>query len=431
MMRALPKSQPRNAHPKERLTISTRVPAIEEARLPLDLKVQFLSAPESYSQPVHDVNCRETHMSWVFLAGDKVYKLKKPVRFAYLDFSTLERREAACRAELGLNRRLAPDVYLAIVPLTTTVGGLSIGGKGDVVDWLVVMRRLHETQTLEHAIEERCLERWQLDELAATLLQFYRRVPAVLLSAIQHLVHWHRSLAENRQVLLRDRFLLPAGLVRRIDFVQRRFLKRNSNVLVRRVHERCVIDGHGDLRPEHIWLGDPVRIIDCLEFNPRLRAVDPFDEIAFLSLECERLGARWAGEYVRRRITAGLRDGLSDELFLFYRCHRAMLRARLAIAHLLEPRPRTPDKWPRLAREYLRIAAKDAARLERCLKTQAGSSDRSHHAAAGSFPRAVARPAKRRSYPARNPLRAGTQEPHRLRRSGRLPDRREPRPTRT
>ena len=77
-------------------------------------------------------------------------------------------------------------------------------------------------------------------------------------------------------------------------------------MLAKRVRDRRIIDGHGDLRPEHIWLGDPVKIIDCLEFNPRLRAVDPFDEIAFLSLECERLGAGWAGEYIRRRVTAGL-----------------------------------------------------------------------------------------------------------------------------
>ena len=119
------------------------------------------------------------------------------------------------------------------------------------------------------------------------------------------------------------------------------------------MREAAFVDGHGDLRPEHIWLGDPVRIIDCLEFNAQLRACDPFDEIAFLSLECERLGAAWAGEHIRRRMRA-LRDGPPEELFFFYRCHRATLRARLAIAHLLEPDPRTPEKWPRLARPYLR-----------------------------------------------------------------------------
>ena len=126
---------------------------------------------------------------------------------------------------------------------------------------------------------------------------------------------------------------------------------------------RHVVDGHGDLRPEHIWLGDPVGIIDCLEFNSRLRAVDPFDEIAFLCVECDHLGNSRAGDYIRHRTIQALQDGLSEELFTFYRCYRATLRARLAIAHLLEPDPRTPEKWPRVARDYLHIAANDAARL--------------------------------------------------------------------
>ena len=88
------------------------------------------------------------------------------------------------------------------------------------------------------------------------------------------------------------------GLVRRVDSVQHRFLFHRQNALEQRICKRSIVDGHGDLRPEHIWLGDPVRIIDCLEFNPHLRTVDPFDEIAFLSVECDRLGAGWASKYI-------------------------------------------------------------------------------------------------------------------------------------
>ena len=136
------------------------------AETELAQKVAFLSRPDTYG--VDAVACRETHMSWVFLAGERAYKLKKPVRFAYLDFSTLTRREAACRAELRLNRRLAPDVYLAVKPLTsapTQGGSLSLGGSGPVVDWLVVMQRLDERNTLQHALEERSIKPWQLDRV--------------------------------------------------------------------------------------------------------------------------------------------------------------------------------------------------------------------------------------------------------------------------
>ncbi|MGO9046518.1 MAG: hypothetical protein ACLQFW_06460 [Xanthobacteraceae bacterium] len=335
----------------------------------LNDKVAFLSRGDAYQPPVAAVTRRETHMSFVFLAGDRAYKLKKPVRFPYLDFSTLARREAACRAELSLNRRLAPDIYRGVVPLARSGRDeLAIGGGGETVDWLVVMNRLDESQMLDRAIEEGRLQRWQLDRLAAVLVQFYRRAGAAFVAPQAHIRELWSSLAFNRRILCDPRFRLPAGRVQQIDAVQRRFLTERAGLLAERVRARHIVDGHGDLRPEHIWLGDPVRIIDCLEFNARLRMVDPFDEIAFLCIECERLGAAWAGEYLRRHMAHALDDGKSEELFVFYRCHRATLRARLAIAHLLEPDPRTPEKWAPLARAYLQIAAADAVRLDKILR---------------------------------------------------------------
>jgi len=360
-------------------------------------KVAFLSRTDTYG--VAAVTCRETHMSWIFLAGERAYKLKKPVRFSYLDFSSLARREAACRAELRLNRRLAPDVYLAVEPLTAVPkrgGTFSLGGSGPALDWLVVMRRLDERNTLQHALEERSVKPWQLDRVAATLVQFYRRSVPVPLSPALHLDDWRRSLIENRKVLLQARFRLPAGLITKVDVAQRRFLAQCRDLLVSRVLGRHIVDGHGDLRPEHIWLGDPVRIIDCLEFNDRLRAGDPLDEIAFLSLECERLGVAWAGRYLRQRVMRDLHDDTPEALFRFYRCHRATLRARLAIAHLFELHPRTPEKWRPLARRYLEIAAGDATRLVRMLKSPAGRPTRFRGASARSLRRTVAR---RRAHP--------------------------------
>ncbi len=339
-------------------------------------KVAWLASYLASSVPGGGVDMRETHMSWVLLAGDRVYKLKKPVRFPYLDFSTVERREAACRAELQLNRRLAPDVYLDVVPLTTIGQALSIGGEGQVVDWIVVMRRLSERSTLEHAIVERRVDIRKLDRLVETLSVFYRHAPPVMTTAAAELAAWARSLAYNRRILLEPRLGLPSSLVRGIDRAQRRYLELCRGQIRQRVRDRRIVDGHGDLRPEHIWLNDEVRIIDCLEFNAQLRHVDPFDELAFLTLECERLGAPWVGDYIRKCITHRLRDKVPPELFLFYRCHRATLRARLAIAHLLEANPRTPDKWPRTARAYLKIAAKDAVALERLIRTRRGPSER-------------------------------------------------------
>ncbi|HTV32294.1 MAG TPA: hypothetical protein VME69_04215 [Methylocella sp.] len=181
-------------------------------------------------------------------------------------------------------------------------------------------------------------------------------------------------LADNRRVLL-DLQLAPSsiGLVRWIDKAQRYFLDRKAELLASRVYAHKIVDGHGDLRPEHIFIGHPIRIIDCLEFNATLRAVDPLDEVAFLCLECERLGAAWASAYLHRRFLQSCQEPVECEaLFCFYHCYRATLRARLSLAHLLEPNPRTPEKWPLLAQKYLQLAAADAARLDRMIKKPSG-----------------------------------------------------------
>jgi aminoglycoside phosphotransferase family enzyme len=363
-------SRPQNfGRAKELVWMVERTPgrADRAADVPIGEKVAFLSRAASYGPPVRDVTRLETHMSWIFFAGDDVYKLKKPLRFPYLDFSTLARREAACRAELTLNRRLAPDVYKAVRPVRRSRHGLALDGTGEIVEWLVVMRRLDRRETLEHALKTGWLSAWQLDRLVATLTAFYRHAGAIFISPETHLGNWRRGIDYNRHVLLDPRLCMPAGLVRQIDRAQRRFLAERSGLIAARVRRRQIVDGHGDLRPEHIWLGDPVRIIDCLEFNRRLRAVDPWDEIALLCVECERRGGIWVSEYIRRHARLTMADGLSEPLFTFYRCHRATLRARLTIAHLLEPDPRTPEKWPPLARTYLRLAANDARRLENML----------------------------------------------------------------
>ena len=373
-------------------------PACHERAPPaLADKVAFLRRPASYAGAA-EVAARETHMSWVFLVGDDAYKLKKPVRFPYLDFSTLPRRERACRAEVALNRRLAPDVYIGVVPLTGA-GGLALGGAGEPVDWLVHMKRLDEGLMLDRMIGKGRLRASDIDRLAEVLADFYRRAEPVKLSPDVHLVEARRLLALNRGVLLDPRFNLPAGLVRRVDAVLECFLAQCGGLIAARMRKRRVVDGHGDLRPEHICLGESIHIIDCLEFNARLRVVDPFDEIAYLALECERLGAGWAGARLKAGMTRLLRDRPAEPLFTFYSAYRAMLRARLAIAHLDEDPPRTPEKWPLLANHYLALAAQSARRLEAWLRKRTDRSGCGSRKAAGSRRPKAARRAGRRACP--------------------------------
>ncbi len=331
-------------------------------------KVTFLSTSAAYPDKPGRMTRRETHMSWVFFADDTVYKLKKPVRLSYLDFSTLSRREAACRAEVALNQRLAPGVYRDVVALTQAGADLALDGQGEVVDWLVRMQRLDEARTLEAQLRAGGAADLDVGSLADLLARFYGHAPAVRRSPAAHLVKWQALLGETRRVLLDPRLGLPSGLVRYVLAVQDRFLRTRAKMLARRCGDGRIVEAHGDLRPEHVWMGPPVKIIDRLEFSVELRTVDWADELASLEVEMERLGAAPAGLRLRRHVLATLDDRPPPELYLFYRSYRALLRARFAIAHLLEPQPRTPEKWPRQARDYLAIAARDARQLQRRLR---------------------------------------------------------------
>ncbi len=350
---------------EERLLLSTD--AENNSAAALARKVDFLSRPDSYTPRPNEVRARETHMSWVFMNGERVYKLKKPVRFPYLNFSTLERRGAACRAEADLNRRLARDVYLGVVPLTEADGGYAIDGAGRVVDWLIVMRKLNEEETLEAALRGRRVRLAEAEQLANTLTDFYAHARRILINPESYPAALHKAAVTDWRVLLDRRFDLPRGTIERVASIQRRFLDAGRKILIDRVRQRHIVDAHGDLRPEHIWLSAPFPIIDCLEFDSRLRALDALDEVSFLHLECERLGERWVGDAIRQHLARLLGDDPANGVFLFYRIGRAMLRARLSIAHLMDQHPRTPEKWPRQARAYLALAEADARRLARLL----------------------------------------------------------------
>jgi aminoglycoside phosphotransferase family enzyme len=325
-------------------------------------KVRHLSRPSFYPHGPESVAVIETHMSYVFLAGDFVYKLKKPVRFAFLDFSTLDARERDCLEELRLNRRLAPGVYLSVVPLTLDPScALRLRGEGEIVDWLVEMRRLPEAKMLDRLLRERSLDDAEIDRLSNALARFYRCAERTGLSPSEYVDRFLREHAENRSVLMRRDFALDHDrvplLLDRLELGLRSF----SPLLEERVRSHHVVDGHGDLRPEHICLGDPLVIFDCLEFNHELRQVDPFDELAFLDIECVLLGAPETGPRLIARMMEKMGDAPPAALVALYAACRAVLRARLAVAHLLDSSPRDSAKWEPLAARYLRLAEKRMA----------------------------------------------------------------------
>ena len=341
-------------------------PARSEPEVSLDDKLHFLQCPAPDPGPRQQLRWLETHMSWLFFSGDRVLKLKKPVRFPFLDFSTLRAREFYCREELRLNSRLAPGVYLGLMALQSAASGLALvpeeqlPAAGQTVDWLVLMRRLPSQRMLPQLIGAAQVEPHDIDALVAVLAAFYQRAPKVEVSAQEFVARFLREQSANREVLLRPQFDLRDATSALERFAAA--LPRYAELLHERARRGRVVDGHGDLRPEHVCLTEPPVIIDCLEFNPQLRQVDPYDEIAFLSLECHMAGAAWIGPRLASGCAEALGDTPPSALMHLYTAHRALLRARLAMAHLLDLQPRTPQKWPLLAQAYIDrcVAALDA-----------------------------------------------------------------------
>lgn len=323
-------------------------------------KIEFLGSPGAYSDRSAEVEVKETHMSWVFLAGDVVYKLKKPVKSKVLDFSTLADREANCRTEVRLNRRLAPDIYEGVVSLRRNAEKrLALDGDGEVVDWLVKMRRVPSDRMLDTMIERGTLDKKDVDRIADVLAGFFRRAEPAEIGADGYVDRFAREQKENRSMLTAKDFDLQCEVIETVLGALDDFIGRETDALRQRVESGNVVEGHGDLKPEHICLLEPPVVIDCLEFNRTLRLVDPLDELALLGVECELQGAAWAGDRIVERCAEILGDTPSGPLAAFYVAFRAVLRARLALGHLVDPEPREPEKWEPLARRYLAIAERE------------------------------------------------------------------------
>lgn len=323
----------------------------------LALKVDVLKRPESYPDSPRAVEALETHLAWVFLTDRHAYKLKKPVRLPFLDFRTTEARRLDAEEEVRLNRRLAPGVYLGVIPLTVDrQGRLLLGVDGTPVDWLVKMRRLPRGRMLDIAIAARTVEEAALRPVAQWLAAFYRQAEVAAPTPPGYRDWLREEIDANARALMEPRYGLPQAAINETAAAQRAFLMRGADVLDARVLAGRIVEGHGDLRPEHVCLGPPPVIIDCVEFNRDFRILDQVDELAYLGMECERLGNPAVGESLLAHFCTASADDPPDTLIHFYKSFRALLRAKLAAWHLDDRTIPYPSQWLNRARAYLALA---------------------------------------------------------------------------
>lgn len=332
------------------------------AALPsLASKVAFLSQAGSYGEKLHRVERIETHMSWVFLAGHFAYKLKKPVRTDLFDFGTLTARHHYCNEELRLNRRTAREIYLSLISLTLDdEGHLHLGGGGPAVDWLVKMRRVPSSIMLDFKIAHGSASRSDTLRIAQFLARFHLSLPSESLAPAAYLSRFRGQIEAHRVQLMDATFGLPAARTGTLHDAQTQALMLLSALLGERASRGALVEGHGDLRPEHICLLPEVAAIDCLEFSRDLRILDRADEAGYLALECERLGAPGIAQALLRAYCNHAGDRPPASLIHFYQSCRASTRALLALRHLKEEKFRYSPHWRRTASLYLDLAMEHA-----------------------------------------------------------------------
>jgi aminoglycoside phosphotransferase family enzyme len=325
-------------------------------------KLAFLRRPEAFPDGPDAVEIVETHFAWVFLSRRFVYKLKKPIRFHLVDFTTVSARRANCELEIVLNRRLAEAVYIGVVPLGLQSGELVLEGGDEVVDWLVKMHRLPRERMLDHAAPAGRVTAAERHALIDKLVRFYQRTVRPPWTPAEYLRRLDTQLTRYGAQLEAPELRLDRARVERLVASQRRCLGRHGGAFGVRIEHGRVVDAHGDLRPEHVYLGDEPQIIDCLEFSTDLRWLDSAEEIGFLALECRRLGQTGLAEELAALYQEHADDAVPAAVWAFYMSQRALVRALLCAWHLQDEHPEPAwAHWMERANWYLDAAESSIA----------------------------------------------------------------------
>ncbi len=306
--------------------------------------VRALLKGSAYPHPVREIELIQTHISYVFLVDDQVYKLKKPVDLGFLDFSTLEKRKAACEAEVRLNQRGCPGgVYIGVEPLTLRDGAYRIGGEGEPVDFLVHMRRLPAEGMMDRLLERGAIDFDMIGRVAARLVDLHQGAAGS--DAITAAGGFAQQVANWRQNLLQvhphvGRTLSRSRLARIERFVDAS-LHAESDLLRRRESEGRVRDCHGDLRSDAVCF-DPslpggICMYDCIEFNDAFRYSDTGLDAAFLAMDLDYRGRPDLSDLFIGLYAAAIGDRELPVLLSLFKCYRATVRGKVESLLLDDP----------------------------------------------------------------------------------------------
>jgi aminoglycoside phosphotransferase family enzyme/predicted kinase len=301
--------------------------------------VQALLEPKAYPEKPGKIELVQTQMSFVFLTREFVYKVKKAVDLGYLDYTTLEKRHFFCQKEVELNRRLCPEAYLGVVPITRDSGAIVIGGKGEAIEYAVKMRRLPQGKMMDVLLDDDKVSVEMIIGVAKKLAGFHQEVETNdEISAFGRVKAITRNTEENfdqtEEYIGRT---ISEDSYRHIKDYTDSFIQKNAPLFNKRVKECRIRDCHGDLHAAHICFTDGICIYDCIEFNDRFRYCDIASEMAFLAMDLDHYGRADLSRSLIKAYVAESGDREMLELLGFYKGYRAYVRGKVEGFKLDDP----------------------------------------------------------------------------------------------
>jgi aminoglycoside phosphotransferase family enzyme len=305
----------------------------------------------------------ETHISWVLIGKKRVYKIKKPVKFSFLDFSSIEKRKFFCEEEVRLNRRLSPDVYLGVVKITQASDGrIAFDGDGKVIDYAVKMKRLTQEDRMDRLLSENKVAAKEVEKIAGIIADFHSKIETITdkrYGAAGIVKSQIDDLRNHRETIEK-----ACGLGKMVDFVLERsdsFIDKNQALFDKRQKDGCIKDCHGDLHSANIFITpEGIVVFDCIEFSKDFRYIDVASEIAFMAMDLDAFGREdLATKFVEAYIAKTQDRGLKT-LLNIYKCYRANVRAKIAA---IEYSQHPSDEAKARIVKYLLLAEKYAKNI--------------------------------------------------------------------
>jgi aminoglycoside phosphotransferase family enzyme len=321
---------------------------------------QALLNPEAYPQKPQRIELVQTQMSFIFLTGEYVYKIKKPVNLGYLDYTTLEKRHFFCHQELELNRRLCPGAYLAVVPIVEEKGGLRIEGRGKAIEYAVKMKQLPQDRMMDVLLPRGRVTPEMVARVAEKLMVFHLKAETnQKIAAFGRLDVVRQNTDENfTQTEKHIGGSITAQEYQHIKNYTDNFIDSNAGLFDKRVREEKIRDCHGDLHAAHVCLTGDICIYDCIEFNDRFRYSDVASEIAFLAMDLDRYQQAGLSRHLVNTYVGLSHDEELLKLLNFYKCYRAYVRGKVESFKLDDPYIPEEEKAKVLtdARSYFKLA---------------------------------------------------------------------------